>query len=601
MSLGPVRPERAQQQPRHDALALAQVGERAEQPHQRVRAGVEQVVVAEGAQRHVLGAARAQRDGPRLLALAQQQRVVVRLDLLDARLRVAGGDLAAHDLVALAARKQRHAVGVAGQLERERLGHGDRAEQVLDGEQRALAGARRRHRQQRRRVASAPEQAQGVESHGVAPSPTGRAGCLRRRRGACGVNDRVWLPGVRVVMAREGASRRAPLQGLHAGAPIVLRSVVWRRADVRGPYRERRGCPQREPGSRVLRRKGNTGVGGGQLHRSKHFGVRPCSGPRGQKFPRREPGFGAVAGGLRAPCAAPDGRSTGLVTAVERIRGDGHVDGNHAIGGGEPDASAERELRLTALLRDVVAQEGRLAAADLLGVNYKTLKRVLESGRLTSHVRDALERLQLAREGTNGALGPERAGALERRIERLEDGLTALMEEPSGEGHGSLSEVLGDGARRRDEDDSSTPAPSGEPPVAEPTPAVAGMRPQMPPALRRPFPDVVTVEHAGDDAEVYSEAWPLVAEWRELRAGHADDGRGVRWLETELRILTLELAMLEEHGLTLPPETQPLRGFARKGQTGWRRTALSDTQRALARAKLRRWVRRVLTLGLWWR
>ena len=29
----------------------------------------------------------------------------------------------------------------------------------------------------------------------------------------------------------------------------------------------------------------------------------------------------------------------------------------------------------------------------------------------------------------------------------------------------------------------------------------------------------------------------------------------------------LVLAMLEEHGLTLPPERQPLRGFGRRGQT----------------------------------
>ena len=57
--------------------------------------------------------------------------------------------------------------------------------------------------------------------------------------------------------------------------------------------------------------------------------------------------------------------------------------------------------------------------------------------------------------------------------------------------------------------------------------------------------------------------------------------------------------MLEEHWLTLPPETQPLRGFGRKGQTNWRRTALYDTKLALRRRKLLRWVRRALTLGLW--
>ena len=28
--------------------------------------------------------------------------------------------------------------------------------------------------------------------------------------------------------------------------------------------------------------------------------------------------------------------------------------------------------------------------------------------------------------------------------------------------------------------------------------------------------------------------------------------------------------MLEEHGLTLPPEKEPLRGFGRRGQTRWR-------------------------------
>ena len=123
------------------------------------------------------------------------------------------------------------------------------------------------------------------------------------------------------------------------------------------------------------------------------------------------------------------------------------------------------------------------------------------------------------------------------------------------------------------------------------------MRPRTAPALRRPFPDVVTVEPADDDAEVYGAAWPLVEEWRWMREAHPEQGRGVRCLETEARILTLELAMLEEHGLTLPPETQPLRGFARKGQTTWRRAALHDTQRALTWAKLRR----VLTLGMWWR
>ena len=138
------------------------------------------------------------------------------------------------------------------------------------------------------------------------------------------------------------------------------------------------------------------------------------------------------------------------------------------------------------------------------------------------------------------------------------------------------------------------PGRTSEPSAGEPA-AVAGMRSRAPVVLRRSFPEVVTVEPGDDDTDVYGKAWPVVDEWRRRRAAHLDHGKGVRWLETEVRTLVLELALLEEHGLTLPPETQPLRGFARRGQTTWRRTALRDTQRALVWAKLRR----VLAFGLW--
>ena len=67
---------------------------------------------------------------------------------------------------------------------------------------------------------------------------------------------------------------------------------------------------------------------------------------------------------------------------------------------------------------------------------------------------------------------------------------------------------------------------------------------------------------------------------------------------THERILELELAMLEKHGLTLPPEPMPLTGHWRRGQLSWRWTALYDTQRARVKRELLRWVRRILTLGL---
>ena len=54
-----------------------------------------------------------------------------------------------------------------------------------------------------------------------------------------------------------------------------------------------------------------------------------------------------------------------------------------------------RELRLRALLRDLVREEGRMEAAELLGVNYKTLVRAIESDDLSNRMSDALERLLL--------------------------------------------------------------------------------------------------------------------------------------------------------------------------------------------------------------
>ena len=90
-------------------------------------------------------------------------------------------------------------------------------------------------------------------------------------------------------------------------------------------------------------------------------------------------------------------------------------------------------------------------------------------------------------------------------------------------------------------------------------------------------------------------------EWRGLKQTHPNEGRGFEWLTERERLLTLELALLEEHGMTLPPETYPLRGFERGAQTRWRNAALSDTRRALAWRELLRKVGRACTFGRGWR
>ena len=98
---------------------------------------------------------------------------------------------------------------------------------------------------------------------------------------------------------------------------------------------------------------------------------------------------------------------------------------------------------------------------------------------------------------------------------------------------------------------------------------------------------------------MFGDAWPLIQEWRGLKETHPNEGRGLGWLRVEERFLSVELALLEEHGMTLPPARFPLRGFDRNGQTGWRRKALDDTRKALRRRMLLAWAGRVLSLGRW--
>ena len=201
----------------------------------------------------------------------------------------------------------------------------------------------------------------------------------------------------------------------------------------------------------------------------------------------------------------------------------------------------------------------------------------------------------------------ERVRALEERVSELEGQLaTALAADGGGSGDGSGGDGDVDGAvadalrrefaqdiqrleRRLDKRPSAaSEAGSGG---AGTVRAGAG-------AARR-YPDLVTREPADDDEQVYGAAWPLISEWRTLWVGHSPRGRGLAWAWRRERILEMEVAMLEEHGLTLPPETAPLRGLDRGDQLNWRVRELEKVRRQRAGLVRLRWARRVLTLGLW--
>ena len=271
------------------------------------------------------------------------------------------------------------------------------------------------------------------------------------------------------------------------------------------------------------------------------------------------------------------------------------------VSGGTPD---QHELSLMALLAELVRERGRLGAAEALDLDPRTVAAALKRGTLSRRVRSALERVSTAEEQAEedwvaegepatGRVGlAERMAAVEQEVQEFRElvveGTTALQEEHARdlrqverrlarlesllEGHHATTEAV----------------PDGEPVVGGSAPRQQG----APPVPRRQYPDLVTREPAGDDAQVYGEAWPLVEEWRALWQVHERPGKGLAWLKREVRILELEVAMLEEHGLTLPPATYPQRGLELHTHLGWRLQALANRRRAHAWTQLGRWLRR---------
>ena len=257
------------------------------------------------------------------------------------------------------------------------------------------------------------------------------------------------------------------------------------------------------------------------------------------------------------------------------------------------------ELRLTALLHQLVSQRGHKGAARVLGIDHRTVASSVRQG-LSWRVREALEQSLVEKDGDARDRLEEEFAGLRERFEalagELRDGLTTVQgqvetlgEQQAGRMRRLEGRVAQVEAGRVGSQEAGGAASTGRRSTG------AGS------AMRRRYPDLVTKDSANDDEQVYGDAWELVAEWRRLWDGHPAQGRGLAWVRRRERILALEVAMLEDHGLTLPPETEPLRGLDRSAQLNWRRKALVDIGRWRNRLVWRRRVRRVLTLGLWLR
>ena len=196
----------------------------------------------------------------------------------------------------------------------------------------------------------------------------------------------------------------------------------------------------------------------------------------------------------------------------------------------------ETSARLLGVLHDLVDDVGPGKTAALLGVDRKTLWRVLKEGRLTPRLVRTVERQARTPAGQNAARRRVRRDALERRVTKP----------------------------------------------------------------RRDHPELVTLERETGEEFVYGDATPLVVEWREARAAFLGaDGSRVERARGWVRMCELELVLVGEHGLTLPPDTYyPWDAFRREEELWRRRRSLRNAHRERRRALRWRFLRRLFTLGL---
>ncbi len=266
--------------------------------------------------------------------------------------------------------------------------------------------------------------------------------------------------------------------------------------------------------------------------------------------------------------------------------------------------------RLMALLRELVRQRGVRGAATALKIDPRTVAASMEGGSISWRVREAMER-GLGSEVGAGASQREGNDSREQRMEEMERRVEALEQEMRTALEAGPPEVWRELNSRLDEFDEALSetkdrltrleqAKEKAPEDAELNAADSGRE------ARRVYHSsyfgfgVISKEPHPNEELSYGPGMPLVEEWRRLMK-EREVGTKLTQAKTRERIMELEIAMLGEYKLTLPPGTSPLDDFARGAELDWRERALANIQRERARRALVRWVRRVLTLGLWWK
>ena len=267
------------------------------------------------------------------------------------------------------------------------------------------------------------------------------------------------------------------------------------------------------------------------------------------------------------------------------------------------DVPAGGDALLLDLLDSLVSGRGRTAAARALGVNYRTMMNCYDSRRVTRRMRQALAEFRDSQdigEGGPGIVAGDSAGedtgeTLELRAAVLEEENRELREAVEAQ-----AEELETLRRRVAGLEEEGQQPGGSDPVDGGQGQAGAWRP---PRRGHGLPNagVVTLEAQPDEEHAFGPAAALVAEWRAIRdmMGGGAPGSQVDRAVAAVRRWELEVELLGEWHLTLPPETAPLDESRRKDHVRWRAEALAEARRELGRAKRVRLFRRVLTMGLW--
>ena len=268
---------------------------------------------------------------------------------------------------------------------------------------------------------------------------------------------------------------------------------------------------------------------------------------------------------------------------------------------------------LLMLFDRLVREHGAVKAGELLGINYRTVAKVRTTRRLTPYITNALEMFMLSEANPVIQGLVTKVDVLQGQVEKLRANdreLSATVDKHQTEmtaTQEALLKMVRATARQVDklgvsERKSSRSADGDDGDKQPATPKAAGAKESQQTTKwfpRRTYPQLVTKVPAEDDEHVYKEAWPVVQEWREVENGHRYKGKTLTWMKRHERLLELERRLLDEFQLTLPPARHPIDKEMRRKLLRWNEDDLRSIRGRIVRRLMLRWVRRILTVGLW--